>query len=169
MNRTASGLIRSCLTQDIKYHVLYVMSAVKIWVILEKKYLMKSIESRLLLKRRLYHFQLKKGLSIAEHMNNHTKLLTDLVNVDVGIKEENKMLFLLNSLPDEEYETFVLTLINEKQSFNYNDMSATLVNYEVRRKEKQSSSNSTLAEALVVRSRGSNQKGKGIRGRSKPD
>ena len=73
----------------------------------------------------------------------------------------------MNSRPGEGYETFVLTLINEKQSFNYNDMSATLVNYEVRRKEKQSSSNSTLAEALVVRSRGSNQKGKGERERFK--
>jgi len=75
---------------------------------------MKSIEFRLLLKRRLYRFQLKKGLSIAEHMNNCTKLLADLVNVDVDIEEEDKALVLLNSLPDEEYETFVLTLIDRK-------------------------------------------------------
>ena len=38
-------------------------------------------------------------------MNNYMKLLTDLVNVDVAIKEEEKTLILLNSLPDEEYET----------------------------------------------------------------
>jgi len=49
--------------------------------ILEKKYLTKSIESRLLLKKKLYRFQLKKVLYIAEHMNDYTKLLTDLVNV----------------------------------------------------------------------------------------
>ena len=60
----------------------------------------KSIESRLLIKRRLYRF-LKKELSIAEHMNNYTKLLTDLINVNVDIKEEDKALILLNSLPDE--------------------------------------------------------------------
>jgi len=30
MNRTACDLIRSCLTQDIKYHVLYETSAMKI-------------------------------------------------------------------------------------------------------------------------------------------
>jgi len=45
-------------------------------------------------------------------MNNYTKLLTELVNVDVSIEEEDKALILLNSRPDEEYETFVLTLIN---------------------------------------------------------
>ena len=115
MNRMACGLIRSCLTQDIKYHVLYETSAKKMWEILEKKYLTKSIESRLLLKRRLYCFQLKKELSVAEHINDYTKLLTDLVNVDVDIEEEDKAVILLNSLPDEEYETFVLTLINGRQ------------------------------------------------------
>ena len=45
-------------------------------------------------------------------MNNYTKLLTDLINVDVSIEKEDKTLILLNSLPDEEYETFILTLIN---------------------------------------------------------
>jgi len=81
-------------------------------------------------------------------MDDYTKLLTDLVNVDVDIEEEDNTLILLKSLPDEACETFVLTLINRKQSLNYNDVSAALVNYEVRRKDKQSSSSSTLAEAL---------------------
>ena len=90
-------------------------------------------------------------------MNDYTKVLTDLVNMDVDIEEEDKTVILLNSLPDEEYETFVLTLISGKQSINYNDVSAALVNYEVRRKDKQSSSNGTSTEALMVRIRGSNR------------
>jgi len=94
-------------------------------------------------------------------MNNHTKLLTYLVNVNVAIEEEDKASILLNSLPDEEYEIFVLTLINDKQTLNYSDVSAAFVNYEV------SSSNGTSAEALKIRGRGSNRKGKGKRGRSK--
>jgi len=47
-------------------------------------------------------------------MNGYTNLLTDLVYVNVDIEEEDKALVLLNSLPDDEYETFVLILINEK-------------------------------------------------------
>ena len=31
MNRKACGLIRSCLTQDIKYHVLHETSARQLW------------------------------------------------------------------------------------------------------------------------------------------
>ena len=69
-------------------------------------------------------------------MNNYTKFLTDLINVDVKIKEEDKVLILLNSLPDEEYEIFTLILINGRQTLNYNEVSATLVNYDVRRQDK---------------------------------
>ena len=57
------------------------------WEILEKKYLTMSIESRLQLKRKLYRFQMKKELSIDEHMNNYTELLTDLVNVSRTMKK----------------------------------------------------------------------------------
>ena len=57
MNRTTCGLIRSCLTQDIKYYVLHETSARQLWEILEKKYLTKRIKSRLQLKRRLYLFR----------------------------------------------------------------------------------------------------------------
>jgi len=42
---------------------------------------------------------MKRGFSIDEHMNNYTKLLSDLVNVDVKIIEEDKAVILLNSLP----------------------------------------------------------------------
>ena len=79
---------------------------------------------------------MKRGLSIDEHMNSYRKLLTDLVNVDVKIEEEDKAMILLNYLPDEEYETFTLILINGKQTLNYSDASTALVNYEVRRQDK---------------------------------
>jgi len=47
-------------------------------------------------------------------MNIYMKLLAYLVNMDVAIEQENKALILSNSLSDEEYETFVLTLIDDK-------------------------------------------------------
>ena len=51
----------------------------------------------------------------------------------MSIDEDDKAVIFLNSLPDEEYETFTLTLINGRQTLNYNEVSAALVNYEVRR------------------------------------
>jgi len=110
---------------------------------------------------------MKRKLSVDEHMNNYTMLLTDLVNVDVMIDEEDKAVILLNSLPDEEYETFILSLINGRQKLDYNKVSVALINYEVRRQDRLSSHGSTSAEALAVRDRGSNRKGKGDHRRSK--
>ena len=82
---------------------------------------------------------MKKEISVGEQMNNYMKLLADLANVDEMIKDEDKALILLNSLPDEKYDTFVLILINGKQSPSYSDVldvSDALVNHEVRRKDK---------------------------------
>ena len=75
MNRTTCGLIRSCLTQDITYHVLHETSSRHLWEILEKKYLTKSIESRLQLNSKLYSFQIQIGCSINERLNRYTKFL----------------------------------------------------------------------------------------------
>ena len=121
----------------------------KIWEILESKY-DRNIENHLHLKRRFYCFQLKKGISLSEHMNNYTKLLADLGNMDEVIKDENKVLILLSSLPNDNYETFVHILINGNQSLSCNEVLAAFVNYELRRKDNESS-NSTSAEALTVR------------------
>ena len=65
-------------------------------------------------------------------MNSYTKFLTDLVNVNVKIDEEDKAVFLLNSLPEEGYETFTLTLINERKSLSYSEVSTALVSYEAK-------------------------------------
>ena len=142
----------------------------KIWEILESKCLTKSIENWLHFKRRLYCFQLKKRISISEYINNYTKLLVDLTNMDEVFKDENKALILLSSLSDEEYEKFVLTLINDKLSLSYNDVSAALVNHEVRKKDKEFSSSSTTAETLTAKEMDFNhQNGKRDVDKSKTD
>lgn len=127
-------------------------SAKKIWEILESKYLTKNIENRLHLKMRLYRFQLKKGTSISDHMNAYMKLLPDLVYVDKVIKDEGNALILLSSLLNKEYETCVLTLINEKSSLSYNEVTAALMNHELRRKDRESFGSAT-SETLVCNSR----------------
>jgi len=73
-------------------------------------------------------------------MNNYTKLFADLANMDEMIKDEDKVLILLSSFLDDEYKTFVLTLINGKSSLTFDEVSTTLLNHELRRKDRESSS-----------------------------
>jgi len=64
---------------------------------------------------------------------------------------------MLSSLPDDDYETFFLTLINGKQSLSCNEVSVALV--KLKRKDNESP-NGTSTEALIIRGRSFNQKGK---------
>ena len=77
MNQTACGVIRCCLTQDLNETSIRQMRK-----ILESKYLTKNIKNFLHLKRWLYRFQLNKGIFIGEHMNNYTKFLAGLPNME---------------------------------------------------------------------------------------
>ncbi|KAK8952544.1 hypothetical protein KSP39_PZI003453 [Platanthera zijinensis] len=118
-----------------------------LWRTLENKYLTKSVENRLHMKRRLYRFQMRRGVSIDEHLNEFTKLLADLLNLDEDVGDVDKTLLLLNSLPDV-YENFTMSLIHEKEVLKYSEVSTTLLNHEFRRRDKESSKVES-AEALV--------------------
>ena len=76
----------------------------------------------------------------------------------------------MSSLSDKDYESFILTLINGKQSLGYHEAFYALVNHELRRKDKVPFK-STSAEELTVRGRSFSQKGKDNCGRlkSRPD
>ena len=52
--------------------------------------------------------------------------------MDKVIKNEDKTLIMLSSLLDDDYETFILTLINDKQSLSYNEVSTALIYHELR-------------------------------------
>jgi len=75
MNRKSYEVIKSCLSQDLKYDVMNETSVKKIWETLVSKYLRKSIENHLHLKWRFYRFQLKMRVSISDHINTYTKLM----------------------------------------------------------------------------------------------
>ena len=87
--------------------------------------------------------------------------------MDVETNEEDKTVILLNSLPVDEYGTFTHTLINGRKFLNYAEVSAALVSYEARRQDRLSPSESTTAEALAIRGRSSNRKGRGDQKRLK--
>ena len=52
INRQAYGTIRLCLAKDQKYSVMRETSAKKLWETLEEKYMKKSLENRLYMKKK---------------------------------------------------------------------------------------------------------------------
>ncbi|KAM1838444.1 hypothetical protein ACFX14_020106 [Malus domestica] len=126
LNLWACSSIRLCLAKTQKYFVIRETVASVLWQKLEDKYMTKSAENRLHLKKKLYRFQYKE---------------------DEDIKDEDKALILLNSLPDS-YEHFVTTIMHGKETVKFEDVSNALMNYEMRHRDKNHDSTS---EALFVR------------------
>nr|TKR74783.1 hypothetical protein D5086_0000291950 [Populus alba] len=147
INRLACSSIRLCLVKDQKYIFSEQNSAKELWQALEDKFMKKSIENCLYLKKRIFRFQHKKGTSMNEHLNDFNKMIVDLKNLDVEIDDEDKALLLLNSLPDT-YEHLVTTLLYGKEKIKFIDVSNALVNNEYQKKDQIVHKEST-SEALT--------------------
>lgn len=88
------------------------------------------------MKKKLFRFQFREGMSMSEHFNSFNQILVDLQNLDVEIQDEDKALLLLNSLPDT-YEHLITTLLYGKENISFNDVSNVLINNEYCRKDKE--------------------------------
>ena len=81
-----------------------------------------------------------------------------MTNLDVVIEDEDKALILLSSLPDEGYETFLLTLINGRTSLSDCEVTTAVVNLELRRKDNECSTSDTSVEVLAARGSSPNRR-----------
>lgn len=148
INRQTCGFIRLCLAKDQKYFVMRETKAKDLWKRLEDKFMTKSVENRLYLKKKLFRFQYRAGSSLSEHLNDFSKILADLRNLDASILDEDKALLLLNSLPST-YDHLSTTLLYGKEEIRYEDVCNALTNNEYRMRDKQTHQD-TSDQALVV-------------------
>lgn len=132
----------------------------------QDKYMTKSVENRLYLKKRLFRFDYKEGTSMTDHLTAYNKILADLQNLDVEILDEDKAILLLNSLP-EQYDHLTTTLLYGKNEIKFELVVNALINNEYRKKDKHAQRYSK-SEALTVRGRSQNKKfGNRYKSRSK--
>ena len=82
---------------------------VTIWKMLSDQFQKKTWANKLSLRRRLYSLRLKEGESVQEHIRKMTELFEELAVVDDPVKEEDRVVHLLASLP-ETYDMLVTAL-----------------------------------------------------------
>jgi hypothetical protein len=129
INRQACGTILLCLAKDHKYFVMRKMKAKELWKKLENKYMTKSVENRLYLRKKLFRFQFRACISLSEHFNDYNKILVDLKKLDIKISDEDKALLLLNSLPNS-YDHLITIVLYGKDEIKFDDVSNALTNNE---------------------------------------
>ena len=67
---------------------------------LENQFQKKTWANKLALQRKLHSTKMKDGESVQEHIKTMTKLFNKLSVIEDTVKEEDKVIFLLASLPE---------------------------------------------------------------------
>ncbi|KAH9779244.1 hypothetical protein KPL71_007654 [Citrus sinensis] len=141
-------------------------TALGIWDKVEALCMKKSLAHRLFLKKRLYTFSMREGVSIQEHIDNFNKIILDLEGVEnVKIIYEDKAFFLLSSLP-KIYEEFVDTMLYGRTTLTLEDVKASLSSKEIQKNNRHEVSN---GEGLVARTYKKTQKNEKNKSPAKKD
>ncbi|KAL4304503.1 hypothetical protein GQ457_10G014750 [Hibiscus cannabinus] len=95
LQQRAAGTIRLCLVDEVVYHVMNLTSPAEIWKKLESRFMSKTVTTKLYLKQRLYGLKIQEGHDLAQHVNIFNQIITDLIQLDVKIEDEDRAMILL--------------------------------------------------------------------------
>ena len=88
LDKAQSTMILSLSDRTLR-EVFRETSVAAIWKKLESLYIKECLANRLYLKQRLYSFKMQEGRSIEDQMDEFNKIIDDLANVDIKIKDED--------------------------------------------------------------------------------
>jgi hypothetical protein len=99
MDARALSAILLCLADVVLFNIVLEKITVGLWTKLESLYMMKSLTSRIYLKRQLYSLWMKEGTKVDDHLNTFNTLIVQLTSMEVKFEDEDKAITLLCSLP----------------------------------------------------------------------
>ncbi|KAL1535775.1 Retrovirus-related Pol polyprotein from transposon TNT 1-94 [Salvia divinorum] len=153
------------LTDRVLREVSKEETAAGVWAKLESLYMTKSLANRLHLKQKLLTFKITEGKSLLEQLEEFGKCIDDLENIDEEIKDEDKALMLLNSLP-KSYEHFNdVMLLGRESKISYEEVYSAL---KLRNSQKSTAKPlDPAAESLYLKNGGKGLKKKYQKGQEK--
>lgn len=80
-----------------------------VWTTLQNVFMKKTWSNKLRLKKKLYNLKLIPGGNLQEHLKEFVELFGELAVIDSALEEEDRVITLLASLPDN-FSTIVTTL-----------------------------------------------------------
>jgi len=91
------------------YNVMNEETTGGLWCNLESFYMMKSLLNKFFMKKQLYNLRMKKGTPILQHLNIFNRILSDLLDLEVKLEEQDKSLLLFSSL-SSSYDHLATTI-----------------------------------------------------------
>ena len=144
LERRERSTIRLCLEDSVLLNVSGESTAKELWDKLGNLYQSKSLVNKLFLRKKLYHIRMEDGYFVIELLNAFNTLVSQLGSVNIMIAEEDKCITLLCSLPDS-WDNMVVAIGSTTQStLKYEDVVASLLFEEMRRKSMDGHSTDAL-------------------------
>ena len=169
LDRKTVGYIRQWICDNVYHNVAQEKTAHSLWKRLEKLYETKNANNKAFLMKRLVNLKYVDGNPVADHMNDFQNISNQLTSMNINLEDELQALFLLSSFP-ESWETLVVSLSNSAPNgvVSMEQVSASILNEELRRRNAGTSSGESQALVSENRGRGkSRDKGHADKGRSK--
>lgn len=150
-NRRTIEVIRQWLDDSVYHHVSMETNALPLWKKLESLYGRKTAGNKVLLTKKLVNLKFKDGTSVNEHLNEMQNIVNQLSSMNMVLDDELQALLLLSSLPDS-WETLAISVINSAPDgvLSMNQVTASLLNEETRRKSMNSSYSGIKIEVIIL-------------------
>ncbi|KAL5761870.1 hypothetical protein ACOSP7_018134 [Xanthoceras sorbifolium] len=165
LDRQAFRVIRLTLSRNVAFNIVKEKTTAGLITALSNMYEKPSASNKVHLMRRLFNLRIAEGASVAQHLNEHNTITTQLSSVEIEFDEEVRALILLSSLPDSWNTT--VTAVNSLSGNNklkFDDVRDLVLSEEIRRRESGKASSSS---ALHTESRGRISERSSYRSRSK--
>ncbi|KAL5855098.1 hypothetical protein ACOSQ4_004900 [Xanthoceras sorbifolium] len=165
LDRQALGVIRLTLSRNVAFNIVKEKTTTGLITALSNMYEKPSASNKVHLMRRLFNLRMAEGASVAQHLNEHNTITTQLSSVEIEFDEEVRALILLSSLPDSWNAT--VTAVSSSSGNNklkFDDVRDLVLSEEIRRRESGEASSSS---ALHTESRGRTSERSSYRSRSK--
>ena len=107
----------------------------QIFDILDARYLNRSVQNKIILRKRLLTIKMQEGSDLQEHLTAFENILNELQGIGVNLPEEDKAIHLIMSLPDSYSAT--TQSLEMQQNLDYQTVKNTLINADLMRKAAQ--------------------------------
>nr|GEU92531.1 retrovirus-related Pol polyprotein from transposon TNT 1-94 [Tanacetum cinerariifolium] len=147
LNKKAHSIVIMCLGNKVLREVTRETTAAGVWSKLKTLYMTKSLANKLYMKNKLYTFYMSAGRKISKHIDEFNKIVLDLSNIEVKVKDEDLALLLLTYLP-VSYEHFVDTLLYKLKALTLEDVMPTLNSKEIKERSKAKGDDGELNDSV---------------------
>ena len=141
---------RATIFVALSSNVLFNISAEKTTKELVDKlsslYEIPSASNKVFIMKKLYNLKMKEGGVMSNHLNEFNTLASQLISVGIPLDDEIKAVLLLCSLSNswEGVVMAVSTLVAAKTKLKFDEVAATLLSEDMRRKHQEPSSSDAL-------------------------